>query len=202
MYGEPFNSPIKFEPIIDHAVNCLKDIDFETLVFRGFSGAVVGPAVALQLKKTWVLVRKPGDSAHSCRRMEGGVTGRYVVLDDFIDTGSTIRAIIEAVNESSMCDHVCVGAFLYQPGWCEKVSLVDRDYWLERINGVKILNWVYSKPKLEPKPKPKKAYAGKVSFNGTPFADLAKVSFNDTSFADLAKTPILNDLTPVCEPAY
>jgi hypothetical protein len=144
MYGAPFNSPEQFENVVGYAADCLKEVEFETLVFRGFSGAVVGPAVALKLKKRWALVRKPDDSAHSGRRLEGVVHGKYVVIDDFIDTGATIRAIVEAINIT--CDTIaeCVGVVLYEQTWCYRQNDL-REYWEGKV-GVHILNW----PKQEP----------------------------------------------------
>jgi orotate phosphoribosyltransferase len=146
MYGAPFNTPKEFGEVVDYAVYCLKDVPFDTLVFRGFSGAVVGPTVALKLGKRWALVRKPNDTAHSGRRLEGVVQGRYVILDDFIDTGATILAIREAI--AINCLNVeCVGVVLYEQSWCYRQN--DRvEHWQSKVGGVRILNW----PQPEPKP--------------------------------------------------
>jgi hypothetical protein len=192
MYGSPFNAPGEFKHVVDYAVDCLKEIEFDTLVFRGFSGAVVGPTVALQLRKPWALVRKPGDTAHSGRRMEGGVAGKYVILDDFIDTGTTINAIVEAVSIVSPCRTECVGVVLYEQSWCSRNN-PDREHWEGRIGGLTILNW------KDPPPK------SKLDCNFTiqsAKACVGKMSFASTLFADLAKSPFLCDHTPVGEPAF
>ena len=123
MYVSQLHDPDIFADIVEKAVQCLQNIAFDTIVFRGFSGAVVGPTVALRLGIPWVLVRKTGDNTHSSRMIEGNVTGDYIIIDDFIDTGDTIDKIINA------CGSKCVGVYLY-------------DYQLNagRIDRVKILN--------------------------------------------------------------
>ncbi len=73
MYNTTFNDPATFAAIVNKAVADLKDVQFRTIVFRGFSGALVGPAVAVQLGKPWALVRKKGDKCHSRKRTEGKV---------------------------------------------------------------------------------------------------------------------------------
>ncbi len=160
MYGSQINNPVIFQSVVNFATNSLKDIVFDTLVFRGFSGALVGPTVALQLNKAWALVRKPGDTAHSNRRVEGFAQGKYVIIDDFIDTGETIRSILEAVAESYTTPDIfngmspealeqpkpeCVGVVLYEEHWVDKTF--DDQRWFEgKIRGLKVLNWKNREP--------------------------------------------------------
>ena len=138
MYYNKFNQPDDFAMIVEHAVNTLKDvlsrgIQFDTVVFRGFSGALVGPTVALQLGKYWALVRKKGDNSHSLNPIEGQVYGNYVIIDDFTDTGHTVKEILGACR-----DGTCVGAYFYDTKWFEGVKN-NVDYLEERI-GIPILN--------------------------------------------------------------
>lgn len=137
MYGTELTHPIVFADIVENAVKCLKGVKFDTIVFRGFSGAVVGPAVALRLRKPWVLVRKVGDSSHSPRAVEGNVSGSYVIIDDFIDTGETVDKIT-----STFSDGLCVGVYLYSPSWLKGCVLSSsRTAIRESIGGLKVLNW-------------------------------------------------------------
>lgn len=83
---------------------------FDTIAFCGMSGALVAPAVAVRLRKWMTLVRKPSDGLSHGMRVEGAVQGRYMILDDFISEGDTVRRIQEAilkVNPEMYCVGIC-----------------------------------------------------------------------------------------------
>lgn len=70
---------------------------FNTIAFRGISGALVAPVVAHALDKNLIVVRKETNS-HSFYKVEGEIYGaRYIVIDDFVSSGSTILAIVEDI---------------------------------------------------------------------------------------------------------
>lgn len=80
------------------AQQVLEDYDFDTIAFRGMSGALIAPILALNLQKELILVRKPDDDTHSWYKVEGNKSAnRYVIVDDFESSGHTKRTIIEAV---------------------------------------------------------------------------------------------------------
>ena len=88
--------------------------EFDTIAFRGMSGAVIAPTVAYFMNKPMVLVRKSGDSTHSSCVLEGCGTEveRYVIVDDMVSTGATVREI-----QTQMWDRAnakCVGIVLYK----------------------------------------------------------------------------------------
>ncbi len=69
--------------------------DFDVIAIRGNSGAIVGGAVAAELEKSLLLVRKPTENSHgspveTSLRLD---TYRYVVVDDFVSSGETIYQI-------------------------------------------------------------------------------------------------------------
>jgi len=137
MYSINFNCPDIFAGIVERAVKYLKGVKFDTIVFRGFSGAIVGPAVALRLGKSWALVRKVGDSSHSLRAVEGYILGKYVIIDDFIDTGETVNKII-----STFSNGLCAGVYLYNFTWLRGSINPDyRNAIRKSTGGVKVLNW-------------------------------------------------------------
>ena len=71
--------------------------DFESIAFRGMSGAVLASPIALALDKTLILVRK-GENTHSRYAVEGDLSGqKYIIVDDFIVTGETVRTIIKEI---------------------------------------------------------------------------------------------------------
>jgi hypothetical protein len=95
-------------------------IDFDTIAFRGTSGALIAPAVAAKLRKNILMVRKQGDGSHSGCPLEGnGDIERYIIVDDFIATGATVEKILAAVkDEPNTHSAVCVGFFGYAgTGW-------------------------------------------------------------------------------------
>jgi phosphoribosylpyrophosphate synthetase len=65
------------------------------------SGALIAPIVAHELNKPIVLVRKPKEDNHSGYPVEGVEFKTYIIIDDFIETGATIRSIILALNTAS-----------------------------------------------------------------------------------------------------
>jgi hypothetical protein len=70
---------------------------FEAIAIRGYSGSLVGPAVAMRLRKDLIIIRKPSDNSHSPYQVEGVQAGSYLIVDDQIATGKTINAIKDAV---------------------------------------------------------------------------------------------------------
>lgn len=140
MYGIPYNRPDQLESVVRYVCQVLERVEFDTIVFRGFSGAIVGPIVALRMGKPWVLVRKNQDASHSCNRIEGSVGSAYVIIDDFIERGTTIREIVGAVYE--LYPHSrCVGAVLHDECWARRQDNIDKQGYTARINCIPILNW-------------------------------------------------------------
>jgi orotate phosphoribosyltransferase-like protein len=121
--------------IVKDAVKALKGVDFDTIAFRGISGALVAPIVAHKLKKEIALVRKPEEKTHSYCKYEGHLSiERYVIIDDLVCSGETIAATVLKVR-SLVPGAKFVGVYLYhrstggeQPGFYTpdmKVKLFD-----------------------------------------------------------------------------
>lgn len=80
------------------ACEVLEAFEFDTIAFRGMSGAFLGPSIATVLDKQMILVRKADDDSHSLYQTEGYKdVNRYIIVDDFVSSGSTKKAIIDAV---------------------------------------------------------------------------------------------------------
>ena len=104
----------KLEDSVKKVSLILRNYDFDAIAFRGMSGALIAPAVALKLDKTLLMVRKPRagneDDSHSYEHVEGDAAARrYVILDDFIATGRTIKAITEEIKRFAPTA-ICIGA--------------------------------------------------------------------------------------------
>lgn len=72
--------------------------EFDSIAVRGVSGVIVGAPVSILMGKPLIIVRKDDELSHAhnnARRVSNGrLAGRrYLVLDDFIITGATIREI-------------------------------------------------------------------------------------------------------------
>jgi adenine/guanine phosphoribosyltransferase-like PRPP-binding protein len=78
----------------------LKKYEFDAIAFRGMSGALIAPTLALALNKTLIMVRKPDKEGktHSYRDVEGDrAAKKYIIVDDQVDTGHTAKVIYDEV---------------------------------------------------------------------------------------------------------
>lgn len=112
----PILRPGGLKAEVDMAVEILNQCpDFDAIAFTGLSGAVLASAVALRLNKLMYCVRKPGENRHSDYEVEGPLGSlRYVIIDDLIQTGGTIRRIIAQVRHHSNGEAELVGIWLYR----------------------------------------------------------------------------------------
>src|SRR5690606_23483464 len=72
--------------------------EIDALVGTGVSGALVVPYIGRVLDIHWALVRKPTDGSHSDLLVEGTIGKCWVLVDDLIDTGETLKRVEEAIN--------------------------------------------------------------------------------------------------------
>ena len=105
------------------ACQALASVEYDTLVGRGLSGALIVPILGRELDCHWMVLRKPNDSAHSSLTAEGTLGDRWVFVDDLIDSGATLRAAVEHVTRlAENCrawneqwgGTTFVGAYLYE----------------------------------------------------------------------------------------
>jgi adenine/guanine phosphoribosyltransferase-like PRPP-binding protein len=108
----PLLTPKRLKALVPKLVKNLKKRNFDAIAFRGLSGAMIAPIVAMRLNKTLIAVRK-GEKAHSCHTVEGDIGAKsYIILDDLIDSGATVRAIVEGIKEE------CNAEFVGFLGYC------------------------------------------------------------------------------------
>jgi adenine/guanine phosphoribosyltransferase-like PRPP-binding protein len=96
---------IRRKDVDDTVEACIEVLDkkkFDSIAFRGMSGALIAPIVANRMNKELILVRKDTDSgsgSHADQLVEGNSgSKRYVILDDFISSGLTTKEIVSSVN--------------------------------------------------------------------------------------------------------
>lgn len=117
-----FQSPLKYKRLInkiaDQMLALKKKTKFGAMAFRGSSGAALAYPLSAQLNIPIICIRKPDDRSHGLS-IEGTQRNikKYVIVDDFMESGKTIKAIIEAINKKK--DYFdegraeCVGIILY-----------------------------------------------------------------------------------------
>jgi orotate phosphoribosyltransferase len=106
------NDPAK---IIRNASEKLWDVEYDTLIGTGLSGALILPQLASALGRKFAVVRK-ADQSHSDVRVEGNIGDRWVFLDDLICSGDTLRRVhseIAAISRHYSHTTEFVGAYLY-----------------------------------------------------------------------------------------
>lgn len=68
-------------------------LKFDSIAYTGHSGALVAIPVAIALKKHLIIVRKPHEKSHGVAIEKDNNAKRCLIVDDFIETGKTIRRI-------------------------------------------------------------------------------------------------------------
>lgn len=136
--------------LIDKAVKQLKAYrkvkPFDAIAFRGVSGAIMAPAIADKLGVGLIVVRKPGEEAHTSYSVEGHIETTYVVVDDFTDTGETIKETVKKISSVNSGQNRCVGFYLWHTCAARDVSENRIASWELRVGGIKCIN---KKPKLK-----------------------------------------------------
>lgn len=115
--GDLFHQEKK-KTILRNIYRDLKHIDFDVIAVRGISGLILAMTVADKLGKDVLIFRKQTERAHSMYRIEGWFpsrTQKWIILDDFIVTGGTIKAIFKlALSEGIKGEFA--GYYGYIPG--------------------------------------------------------------------------------------
>lgn len=104
------------DSVIQRARTRLANVDFDTFVATGLSGAVVAPILARELGKHFLIVRKADDhSTHSSKRGVGRLGKRWIFVDDLVSSGNTRRHVKESVDRflRELADN---GGSMYVPG--------------------------------------------------------------------------------------
>jgi len=114
----------------------IKD-EFDSIACCGVSGLMVVPQIAEILNKNIVVVRKKNEERYSEFTTEGVAPFRYVVVDDLICSGATLKHINKTLKEEYPRSK-CVGLYCYIPDECayntETVKLFQRDFGCSYLN--------------------------------------------------------------------
>jgi adenine/guanine phosphoribosyltransferase-like PRPP-binding protein len=127
--------------IIVSAVCELRKIQdsFDSIVCCGTSGLLVVPQISELLEKHIVIVRKHDERSYSDFKIEGVSPYRYIIVDDLICSGNTVRHIKRSIKE----EHpraTCVGVYCYLPNECAYRADDIGSKLCQRDLGVPLLN--------------------------------------------------------------
>lgn len=126
--------------IIIKAVCDLRKISnsFDSIACCGVSGLMVVPQIAELLNKNIVVVRK-GEQCYSEFRTEGVAPFRYIILDDLICSGGTVKHIKRVLKEE-YSRSICIGVYCYLPSECAYRPNEDGSKFCKRDLGISLLN--------------------------------------------------------------
>lgn len=116
----------------------IKD-QFDSIACCGTSGLMVVPQIAELLDKHIVIARKDEEKRYSEFRTEGVPPFRYVIIDDLICSGATVRHIQKLIREDYPRAR-CVGIYCYLPDECGYSADKEGSKLCERDLGSPLLN--------------------------------------------------------------
>ena len=96
----------------------------DAIAFRGMSGCLFGAPLAARMRKPMIMVRKKcvdcgREQSHTSQTVEGDRNATtYVIVDDFVASGNTVRTIQAAITEWSQA--VCVGVMTADVAKCKR----------------------------------------------------------------------------------
>lgn len=97
--------------LVYDAMKKLKDVEFDTMIGRGLSGALVVPLLARAMSKHFAIVRKDNDGSHSESRIEGRLGSKWLFVDDLICSGTTFKFTLDRVKEAKQMEFA--GMYMY-----------------------------------------------------------------------------------------
>ena len=130
--------------IVMEAVRKLRPHDFDTIVACGTSGLIVVPQVAEILNKHILVVRKLNEKCYSEFSTEGVAPYRYVILDDLICSGNTVKHIKRTIKNNYPYAK-CIGIYCYLAQECAYKDDIDGSALCERDLGAPLLNTCYAR---------------------------------------------------------
>lgn len=128
--------------IVIEAVQTLRNYNFDSIACCGTSGLLVVPQIAEILDKHIVVIRKPSEKRYSVFDIEGVIPNNYIIVDDLVCSGRTIRLIKNSI-KNECTRSTCVGAYFYLANECAYTGkngsdLFQRDYGIPALNSFPI----------------------------------------------------------------
>lgn len=131
------NHKIRNKTIIKAICELRKISDqFDSIACCGVSGLMVVPQIAEILNKHIVIIRKP-EQSYSNFLVEGVAPYKYVIVDDLVCSGDTIKYIKRTIKEEHTRAE-CVGVYCYMPEECAYTAATAKVF--QRDFGSPLLN--------------------------------------------------------------
>lgn len=147
--GDIFMCPNEYGQLVDRIADQLEALrkkqSFTGMVFRGQSGAALAYPLSARLRIPIICVRKKDEKTHGFN-VEGPQANvrRYIIIDDFIETGETIKALIDAIDDENKWNKPskhnqarCSGIVLYD----EKYHNWSQKFFIYKKNKIPIHYW-------------------------------------------------------------
>lgn len=112
----PTSSREVVDALCDGICRLQNQMPIDAVAFRGVSGAAVGYPIQYQMGIPVVNVRKSSDDSHTMRDVESCEVHRiasYIIVDDLIDSGDTMREIMGALSKRGVPLAACKAILLY-----------------------------------------------------------------------------------------
>jgi hypothetical protein len=108
-----------FAKHVDAAVKVVSEFrkkhPFDSIAFTGTSGAGMAFPLSYVMKVPLIHLPKPGVYRHDYSKVEGTRSSKkYLIVDDFIGGGSTVKRIEKTITDEIMSKPEPVGIFLYE----------------------------------------------------------------------------------------
>ena len=123
IYRDPKEYAKLVENVVAEVLKLKKTLKFHAIAFRGTSGAAMAYPVSVAIGIPLICVRKASENSHG-HALEGSDSidvKKYIIIDDFISSGSTMNQIVEGIEKSAKAQSKkvkCVGIILY----CEEYN--------------------------------------------------------------------------------
>lgn len=116
---KPLLDPVARKKFVAYSIERIRDKfpSLKALAFTGLSGSIIAGPVALELELPLYAVRKSNESRHSERVVEGlefNHSQDYLIIDDFVNTGTTIRRIAEMIHQHTGGAALCIGVYCWR----------------------------------------------------------------------------------------
>jgi adenine/guanine phosphoribosyltransferase-like PRPP-binding protein len=124
--------------VIIDAYTKLQKVDFwfDAIACSGSSGLLVVPQIAELLKKNIIIIRKNITDGYSDFMVEGASTHQYIIIDDLICSGNTVKRIINNI-KIEIPRSKCMGVYSYMKDECayrDRPDLCMRDLRVPYLN--------------------------------------------------------------------
>jgi orotate phosphoribosyltransferase-like protein len=101
----------RLEPYLD---------DFDAIAVSGASMMLISSVVAYRLGKNIILIRKENEKCYSTNNVEGMTGQRYIIVDDLVASGRTLRYIITSIGAYlSDCKLIGIGTYFKRMAFTE-----------------------------------------------------------------------------------